>query len=82
MQLIKWFKKFGLGCKNLKYQERSARRPKTGFQGSTSNIEAISASNTLRVSGELGIWQSRMIHYIQDFGKKHPKLPNIAKTLE
>ena len=57
-------KKFCLGYKDLNDQLRSSR-----LKTVDSKAETNLASSTLSISGELGILQSSMIHYLHNLNK-------------
>ena len=55
----RWFKKFWLGYKNLNNQARSGRLKTVDSETILQDIEANPVSSTWRVSGKLGISESR-----------------------
>ena len=62
-------KKFYLFCKNLNNQATSGK-PKTGFEGKRQAIEANLEGSTQRVSCELNISKSSVIHHPDDLSKR------------
>ena len=67
--VIKWLKKFCSGCKNLDDPAMSGRPKMMVSKAWLQAIEANPASNIWRVSGELGISQSSMVHHFHDLSK-------------
>ena len=67
--VIRWFKKFSLGCKNLHDQARPGRAQTIDSKAILQTIEANMASSTWRVSGKLDISQFSVIHHLHNLGK-------------
>ena len=68
--VTRWFKKFCLVCKNLDDQAKSGRPKTVDSEAVLQPIEANLVSSTQRVSSELDISQSHVIHHhLHEFGK-------------
>ena len=75
--IVRWFKKFHLGCKNFSNQASSGR-PKTMNSKAVSHvIMGNLESSTWRVSGEFSISQSSVVCHLHGQGKKHSKELNF-----
>ena len=80
--VMKWFKKFSLGCKNLSYPVKSGRPKSMDSETIFQAIEENLVSSTHRVSGKLNISLYSVVHHFQDLGKTVQScqiVPHITK---
>ena len=78
--VTRWFKKFCLYYYNLRNQARSSRPKTMDSKAVLQAIETDLMSNTWRVSGELSISQSSMVHHVHV--ELYFILPKYCKTFE
>ena len=67
--VIRRLKKFCLGSKNPNIQRESDKPKIPVSKAMLQTIEGKLVSSIQRVSGELGISQSSVVHHLHDFGK-------------
>ena len=67
--VTRWLKKFCLGYKNLDNQAKLGRSKIVDSKAKLQATEANSVSSTWRVSGELDLLQSSVVHHLHDLNK-------------
>ena len=83
--VIRWFKKFLSGCKNLDDQTRLSRFKIVDSEAIVQAIEENLVSNSRRVSGELGISQTSVVRHLHVLGKSTRRrwiVPHVTKILQ
>ena len=68
-RVTRWFKKFYSGYKNIDHQTRSGRSKTKDSETMLQDREVNPGSSTWRISGELGISQSRVVCHLYNFGE-------------
>ena len=68
-KIIRWLKKFWMGCKNLSDQTRSGRPNTVDSEAVIQAIQTNLVSRTLTVSDELCISQSSEVCYLSNLSK-------------